>query len=242
MVSDATSFISNRKNVISITRHKIRHILSYVIECHWLLLNDNITYSLKEINSKTKIKPEEYFRTKFVDNYLRKEKHLLKQFNLEDIFFGKEEVEIYKNKSGIEQEDKIDIYVRDVALQKYWSTPDEVYFVIECKRIKILSDTKKYIEDIEKFCNRDYINIRLPFEGQIAFIENSGLIHSVIVDEINAQLIASPTITTNSNLSNIKLHSKLQCSYVSIHRRKFLKNDRFFIYHLMFDYSKIVLE
>lgn len=111
MSSSASTFIKGRKNIISITDNRIKHVLWYILECHRIFLNDKITYSLKEIKNTTKIKPEEYFRTKFVDNYLRKNRGLLKSFQMEDIFFGKEEVEIYKDKSGIEQEDKIDIYI-----------------------------------------------------------------------------------------------------------------------------------
>jgi hypothetical protein len=242
MVSNAKSFIKSRKDPLSITNQRVKYVLSYVIECHQLFLKDNVTYSLKEIKNTTKIKPEEYFRSKFVDNYLRRNRSLLQNSQLEDVFFGKEEVELYKDKFGIEQEDKIDIYIRDSGLQKYWSAFDEAYFVIECKRIKQLSDTKDYIIDIEKFCNRNYLNLRLPFEGQIAFIENPKLSHTLIVDEINSRLEKSTTITTDSFLSNTKLHNTLDCSYHSSHKKNYNKKEQFSIYHLMLDYSGIVVD
>lgn len=241
MVNNASRFTRNRTDIFSITNQRILQILWYIIECHQIFINDNKTYSLRTIKYNSKIKPEEYFRTKFVDDYLRKNKHLLQIFQLEEIFFGKEESEIYKDNFGIEKEDFIDIYVRDSGLQTYWDNKDEVYFAIECKRINHLSDTKDYIVDIEKFCNRNYSNIRLPFEGQIAFIENPKLTHLDVADEINGRLRKSSTITTCSFLSSVKLHSKIQCTYTSIHERNFAHNEQFLIYHLMFDYSEIVL-
>ena len=242
MVSNASTFILNRKDALAFTNNRIRHILSYVIECHRIFLTDNLTYSVSRINSDTKIKTEEYFRTKFVDNYLRKNRHLLESIQMDELFFGKEEVEIYQDNEGIEQEDKIDIYVREVSLQKYWSINEEVYFTVECKRIKKLSDTKEYIIDIEKFCNRKYINTRLPFEGQIAFIENPKLHHTVVVETINKKLLTSSTITTCSFLTGIKLHSIIQSSYISTHKKNFLPMEEFSIYHLMFDYSGVVVD
>ena len=70
--------------------------------------------------------------------------------------------------------DKIDIAVWENILQSFWSgkTDDEIRFAIECKRIEQLSDASNYTSDMEKFCKRNHVNTRLPFEGQIAFIEN----------------------------------------------------------------------
>src|SRR3989339_166470 len=242
MSFSASTFIRGRKSITSITDNRIKHVLWYILECHRIFLNDNITYSLKEIKNTTKIKPEDYFRTKFVDNYLRKNRGLLQSFQMEDIFFGKEEVEIYEDNSGIKQEDKIDIYVRDASLQKYWSNEGEVYFAIECKRIKQLSDSNIYISDIDKFCKRNYTNLRLPFVGQIAFIENTTLSHDLVAIEINSYLKKSTSIITDKYLSNIKLHSTIDCSYHSLHKKNFLKKESFLIYHLLFNYSSIVTD
>lgn len=242
MVNNASRFTHNRTDVLSITNQRIKRILWYIIECHLIFINDNKIYSLKELKSNSKIKPEEYFRTKFVDEYLRRNKHLLQIFQMEDVFFGKEESEFYKDNFRIEQEDFIDIYIRDSGLQSYWGNKEEVYFAIECKRIKQLSDARDYVTDIEKFCNRSHINMRLPFEGQIAFIENPKLTQTTIVDKINSSLHSNNYITTNSYLTSTKIHSTLDCSYLSTHKKNFSPNQKFSIYHLMFDYSKVVLD
>lgn len=232
MVNNASRFTQNRTDVLSITNQRITKILGYVIECHQIFIADKKIYSLNVIKSQSKIKPEEYFRTKFVDNYLRKNKHYLQIFQLEDIFFGKEESEIYKDKFEIEQEDFIDIYVREPGLQNYWGNNEEIYFAIECKRIKQLSDTKDYIIDIEKFCNRSHINTRLPIEGQIAFIENSKLTQTIIVDKINSYLRTEtfiPSIVTDSYLTAITIHPKINCSFRSVHKKNFPPFQQFSI-------------
>jgi len=241
MVNNAFRFTRNRSDVLSITNQRIKRILWYIIECYLIFINDNKTYSLKELKSNSKIKPEEYFRTKFVDEYLRRNKHLLQIFQMEDIFFGKEESEFYKDNFKIEQEDFIDIYIRDSGLQSYWCNKEEIYFAIECKRIKQLSDARDYLSDIEKFCNRSHINTRLPFEGQIAFIENPKLTQTTIIDKINSILLSNKLIRTDSYLVATEIHKKLNCAFHSIHKKNFSPNQQFAIYHLMLDYSGIVI-
>ena len=242
MVNNAFRFTRNRSDVLSITNQRIKRILWYIIECYLIFINDNKTYSLKELKSNSKIKPEEYFRTKFVDEYLRRNKHLLQIFQMEDVFFGKEESEFYKDNFKIEQEDFIDIYIRDSGLQSYWCNKEEIYFAIECKRIKQLSDARDYLSDIEKFCNRSHINTRLPFEGQIAFIENPKLTQTTIIDKINSILLSNKLIRTDSYLVATEIHKKLNCAFHSIHKKNFSPNQQFAIYHLMLNYSKVVIK
>jgi hypothetical protein len=244
MVSDATAFILNRKDVLSVTNQRIRNILSYIIECHQIFLNKNITYSQTWVKQNTSFHFEDYLKVEFMDKYLIPNKHLLKNSisELEEINFSAETQKRYIDTDGKQKPDKIDIYINKLGLQKEWNEMDEnVYFVLECKRIKHLSDTKDYIKDIEKFCNRDYTNLRLPFEGQIAFIENPKINHSGLKDNINNSLQTSTNITTTSLLSSIKIHSKIDCAYTSIHKKTFHKKEKFSIYHLMFDYSKVVV-
>jgi hypothetical protein len=245
MVSNASTFILNRKDALSITNQRIRYIISYVIECHWLLLSDNVTYSQTWVQQNTTFHFEDYMKFKFLDDYLIPNKHLLNDVisELEEINFAPETQKRYIDTDGKQKPDKIDICINKLGLQKVWNDNDEnVYLAIECKRIRQLSDTNDYIVDIEKFCNRNYTHLRLPFEGQIAFIENSKLTHVDVKNGINDRLNISSTITTCSLLSSIKLHSKIQCSYISRHKKNFIPKERFSIYHLMFDYSGVVLK
>lgn len=241
MSFNAFEFNISRKTVDSDSKKRIKQILSYVLECHKLMLIDNVTFSLSEI-SKSKIKPENKFRNYFVDNYLRVNNHLLKNFaETEHIYFDKESEETFMQ-NEIEQTDKIDIYIRDSALTNLLKGENQnVYFAIECKRIKILSDTKEYVLDIQKYVERNHTNQRLPFEAQIAFIENEKLSHKIISDEVNSILKKTSTIVTDSFLLPEKLHSSVYGTYSSKHKKNFVNKDSFLIYHLMFDYSKVVL-
>ena len=239
MGSNASEFNKSRLTINALTKKRVKFILSYVLECHKLLLEDKVEYSLSEIK-KSKIKPENKFRNYFVDNYLRKNSHLLNFSNTDEFtFFDKESEETF-TENNIEQTDKIDIYIRDKALSSSFGSNGNVYFAIECKRIKIKSDSKEYVLDIEKFSKRSHIATRLPFEGQIAFIENNKLNHKLIKDEVNLILKQISTIKTDLFLQQEKLHSSIDGTYLSKHRRNFNQKS-FSIYHLMLDYSKVVI-
>ncbi len=245
MVSDATIFIQNRKDPISITNHRIKNILWYILECHKIFIKDNRNYSQNWVRNNTTIHFEDYLKFEFIDNYLIPNKYLLKDIcsELEEINFAAETQQRYIDADGKQKPDKIDICINKLGLQNEWNDADEnIYFALECKRIKHLADTNGYIVDIGKFCQRNHTNLRLPFEGQIAFIENPQLSHTNITNEINKRLNKSATITTDSYLSNIKLHKTLDCSYLSTHKKNFLHKEQFSIYHLMFDYSEVVVE
>lgn len=146
-MSEAFNFISKRKQPLSLRQKNIQNILWYFLECYNLVLADGKTYSVSEIN-KGKIKLENYLRNKLVDEYLREYTHLLQdRFKTEYISFDKDSEETYIDNEGYESTDKIDIYIRNKALQDCWSGEKNVYFAIECKRIEILSDAQKYIDE-----------------------------------------------------------------------------------------------
>lgn len=62
----------------------------------------------------------------------------------------------------------------------------------------------------------------------------------IISDEVNDILKATLTINTDLFLLPEKLHSSVNGTYLSKHKRKH-NNQAFSIYHLMFDYSNVVL-
>jgi hypothetical protein len=243
MPDNVLSFITSRKNPIAITRKRVGSIIQYIIHCYKLQLANDIVYSKSAKKSKQKF--EDYLKTKLVDDYLRKNKEYFKIINsgIEDIFFGKEETELYIDNSEIEQEDKIDICIRELGLQKAWSgnNKEEIYFAIECKRIETLSDSKKYVADIQKIVDREHIEFRLPFEGMIAFVENPNLNHALVSDKVTEILKITNTIATIQYLLPIKLDANFEGSYTSLHNKNFNKKEAFSIYHLLFDYSKIVV-
>lgn len=243
-MTNASNFIQNRKKVFSVTEKRIKSILWYIIECNSIFLSEtSIPYSKSWVKNNTTITFEDYLKFELIDKYLVKNKHLLngKLSALENINFSAETQKRYVDTDGKQKPDKIDVYINKIGLQKEWNESDEnIYFAIECKRIKILSDAKEYIIDIDKFCNRNHTNLRLPFEGQIGFIENAELTHSTISTEINNKLKNGTSINTTNYLKNVELHNAFEGSYSSTHRKNFGNNDVFSIYHLLFDYSKIV--
>jgi len=240
-MSEASNFISKRKRSLSLWQKNIQNILWYMLECYSIILSEGKTYSLSEIN-KSNIKPENYLRNKLVDEYLRKHTHLFKEkFKTEYIFFDKDTEETYIDKEGRESTDKIDIYIRNKALQDYWSNEPNVYYAVECKRIKELSDTQKYINEdtVGKFIERKHTEFRQPIEGQLAFIENSNISSLNVVDEINKRL--NNNTNTESFLSSVEIHEIQKCCFISKHNRSFNTNKKFCIYHLLLNYSNIIV-
>jgi len=242
----ASTFIQNRKKVISITYDRVNQIIWYCIECYNLLLKDKRAYSKSNVSAKTRYTFEDYLKIEFVENYLKLNKTILrnKVSDLEEITFLYETVKTFidTTDNGIEGSDKIDIYVNKLGLKNHWAVEDEdLYLSIECKRINILSDCGDYVNDIEKFCTRQYKNLRLPFEGQIGFIESSRLNHTSVSAEINRRLGLSKTVVTNQFLKNQLFHTGFKGSYLSEHIRNYKPKDKFTIFHLLFDYSNLVV-
>lgn len=240
---NASRFV--RKRRLLVTDRRIRQILWYVIECHLIFLGDKITYSQKWVKANTTHKFEDYLKFRLVEDYLVRHKKLL-QVNiseLEEITFSCETQKEYIDTDTKLKPDKIDIYINKIGLRNLWKEEDEnVYFAIECKRIKILSDTTDYVKDIEKFTKRNHTNLRLPFEGQIAFIENEKLNYKNVTDKINKKLKKSTAIKTLNPLTQTKLHASFTGAYLSKHKKNFGKKQTFSIYHLLFDYSGVVVK
>lgn len=246
MISDASQFIQNRKDSFSITNKRITQIISYVCECYEICVKDKIIapYSISKHSRNSTLTFEDFLKFDLIDNYLNVNKHLFKErvTELEEIHFSAETQERYTDSLDSKQKpDKIDIYVDRLGLHNEWVTHNnQVYFAIECKRIKILSDTKAYIGDIKKVTNRNHTNLRLPFEGQIAFIENTKLDHTMVVKKANSILGKDSEILTLQYLKFQNFHSTFKATYSSIHTKNFGENKSFWVYHLLFNYSDIV--
>lgn len=236
---DASDYIMNRKvSKTAITDKRISQILTYVIDCYLMFKDDGITYTEKE---KGKISQEDYFRNGLVDDYLRKNLNLINMSSTTEIRFAREATETYTDSDGVKHDDKIDVHITDTALQKSWNHSDDaIYYAIECKRIKTLSDTTAYVGDIKKFTERDYTSTRLPFEGQIAFVEDSKIKDVEIIDSTNKKLGGHDSIITKEALQDCKLHSTFESCYSSKHLRNSTK-ELFVIHHLLFDYSNVVM-
>ncbi|MDR2954060.1 MAG: hypothetical protein LBV43_03165 [Prevotella sp.] len=241
-MSEASLFISKRKH--SITENRVKNVLWYVGECYILLINDKVKYSEKLHVKSSTIPFEDYLRNRLVEDYLIKNKNLLKEriSELDEINFGYETNKEYIEK-GILKPDKIDIYINKLGLNGILEDSDEnVYYAIECKRIRNLGDsTTQYINDIVKFSNREYVKRRLPFEGQLGFIELNSITHIEVYGNINDKLNKEAEITTDTPLQPCTINQNISCSYISKHKRNIGNKEQFSIYHLLLDYSDIVI-
>jgi len=245
-MSEDYVFALNRKT--SVTEKRIKVILWYILECYSLIIKKNEKYSQNWVKNNTSFKFENYLRNRLVEDYLIANKNLLRQKipALNDINFSYEtEKEYIDTQDNKQKSDKIDIYINKLGLQKEWKEQDEnVYFAIECKRIRNLdSDIAGkygYISDIKKFTIRNHIKTRLPFEGQIAFIENQNINHTTLRKKINDILLNLNSIITDSFLNSVVLNDKYNGTYLSIHQQNMSKQN-FSIYHLFLSYSTIVI-
>ncbi len=244
MLNNAASFIRNRKEVVAITYDRVTNIIWYLAECYQTLSKDHPTYSIELVGKNTTLHFEDFLKMEFLDKYLIPNEHLIssKCSELEDINFHYENQKRYLDISDKKvKPDKIDIYINKLGLQSSWNQQEEnIYYAIECKRIKTLSDCKAYIGDTKKFADRRYNDLRLPFEEQIAFIENSRLSHSAVSAEINNRLKATSSLITTQFLESEVLHKLFNGCYSSRHKRNFNRNEPFTVFHLLFDYSKFV--
>lgn len=245
MIFDATLFTKNRRNQ---TQKRVEMVFRYVIYCYQKMTSEARTY--KKINflneAKTRFNLEEGLSEKLVNDYLGiwDNKEYYKR-NISD----KPDVEIYFNlepkqsftENDTIKDDFIDIKVQETGISNILGKAgiqEQIHLALECKVIeKGYSD---YVSDIQKMCDRPYNSPRLNFEGQIAFITNSKYSHISVKDGINNNLSSNRGISTNKFLDLINLTPTFDASYLSKHIRNHNKQS-FDIYHLMFDYSKVVL-
>ncbi len=228
-----------------LTEFRINIILKYFIHCFFIMQKEGRKYDYKD---KGKVKKEDYLRDGLVDDYLNKttNKDYFREYisdnpNVE-IYFQKEEKQNYLEQDTL-AEDFIDITVKETKLSEILNkgTSDEIRFAIECKRINKSQSYSEYVNDIYKFTSRQYKTYRLPYEGQIAFVENSSLTCAIVSKNINERLKSDSNIVTVQFLENKTFDPLFDGGYHSVHKRNYGDQNNFSIYHLIFDYSKIVI-
>lgn len=237
MSLDASQFINNRVNKNSLTLSRVNNILIAAINSYQEIKAKNIVFDCSKANLGS-IKQEDYLRNCFVDNYLKEK---LKQISNGTTHYivSKDSEEQYESiENGKKHNDPIDIQIFDSGLATVWGV-SQAYFAIECKRFPTGGVTE-YVRDIEKFTDRTYKELRLPFEGQLGFIEKEGLTHSTLTSNINRNLHnKDSSIVTNKLLDFYRIKYDFDGSYHSEHKRK--NGNKFEIYHLFFDYSKHII-
>lgn len=233
------------ENKISgVVQSRIVCILSYIVDCYYVMVSNKPKYSIAEVLKNSTYKFEEYLTSEFVENYLNPRISNISLSQLNRVTFSTESTKKYIDVQDMkEKPDKIDIFITNLGLENELSSViTQPYFALECKRIRKESCINEYLKDIKKFTNRKHCNNRLPFEGQIAYMENPELIASEIVGSINEKLLRNEIINTIQKLELKKIHETFEGCYYSKHLKDFGENNLFSIYHLMFDFSKIVVD
>lgn len=233
MSLNASNYSKNRANKLALTQKRIKTILSCTIKSYERIIADDVIF---DYSKRGKIKHEDYLRNRLVDDYLENELSLV-DIGTEYFTVNKEVSEEYTSLIDSQlHNDPIDIHIIDRALKKSWGKNPKPYFAIECKRIGSISE---YVNDTKKFTERNYTKLRLPFEGQLGFIEKRGWNHKIVRDKINTNLSKNTLIKTTRNLAPVVIKPGFGSTYISEHEKK--DTTLFSVLHLFLDYSKIVL-
>jgi hypothetical protein len=248
-------FIQKRRN--SNARKLFVKVVGYFTYCYQKIIDDKTTYSESYVNQKTSYKLEDYLKTRFVLDYLRKRNNKLsyqkllsqklnRQFNgIENLHFHSEPEEEFIQ-DGIEKRDKIDIHVTNLGLVDNWNDVDNenLYFAFECKRLLNTKKSNDYLSDTIKFTTRNYSSFRFPFNGMLGFVENSSISIREIIDDLENRLVNHATINSVKYSGKIwhpfEIENFEYCR-LSKHRHD-SSNTCIEIFHLFLDYSEIIVQ
>lgn len=242
---NASNFKSDSEQL---TQKRVEIVLQYVIYCYQKMVLEGKTYKRANfLNEKnTRYNLEEGLSEKFVDEYLgiwdnlQYYKHNISDKPDVHLYFNYEPKQSYTENNTI-KDDFIDIKVQETGLSDIWSksgNQQQIHLAIECKIVE--NGYSEYVSDIKKMCNRSFNTPRLNFEGQIAYIINPSYTHLSVKSGINTNLSSNSEIITIQDLKPKVFKEGFDASYLSVHNRNHNK-QQFSIYHLMFDYTKVVV-
>jgi hypothetical protein len=176
---------------------------------------------------------ERIIRNRLHKDYLDNQE-ILDRFELQVYFF---DIEIPSLGNDYHETGRVDIKIYN-ALERLRNRQSP-YFIIECKRLDGINTGKgslnwKYVEDgIKRFTTRADYPSNKGLNGMIGFIVKSVKI-SLVTDAINSLL------NQGEQLVNVNITNDFDFIYISKH---FDYQDRDFeLYHLMFDYSSIIMK
>lgn len=241
----ASNFKSSSEKL---TQKRVEMVMQYVVYCYQKMINEAKKYQ-KDIflnENKTRYNLEEGLSEKLVEDYLGiwdnlnyYKNNISKEPNI-DLYFNNEAKQSY-TENNIIKDDFIDIKIQETGLSEIWGktgNQQQIHLAIECKVVE--NGYSEYVSDIKKMCDRAFNTPRLNFEGQIAYIINPSYSHSSVVLGINKNLSTDSGIITTQELQPRIITQKFDPSYFSIHKRNY-NQKTFSIYHLMLDYTKVVV-
>lgn len=229
---DAYTFATKREK-LALTQKRVKQILVCVINSYEKIIDEGVVF---DFNDSGTLKHEDFLRNRLVDDYLNNELSLI-DIGTEYFTVNKEVSEEYTSLVDNESHpDPIDIHIVDKGLKNSWGRNTKPYFAIECKRLGSIS---KYVNDTKKMTERNYKMLRLPIEGQLGFIENSKWGYLTVKDKINDELSRNSHIETLKYLKSVALKDNFKGSFLSEHKKK--DNTHFSIFHILLNYSEIIL-
>lgn len=245
MINSASNFKPNSEQL---TQKRVEMVMQYVTYCYQKMIIEKKTYQKQDFfnENKTRYNLEEGLSEKLVNDYLSIFDNInyYKKFISDTpnvyLYFNNEPKQSYTENST-SKDDFIDIKVQETKLSEIWSgtgNQQQIHFAIECKVVE--NGYSEYVSDIKKMCNRSFNTPRLNFEGQIAYITNPNYTHLSVSSGIRKNLLNNSEILTIQNLEAKNISPKVDFSYLSKHKRNH-NQQSFSIYHLMLDYTKIVL-
>ncbi|MCB9261454.1 MAG: hypothetical protein H6607_03690 [Flavobacteriales bacterium] len=230
---NASIFSKGREKALALTQKRVKQILVCVINSYEKIIADGVVF---DFNDRGTYSQEDYLTSELVENYFQNELDLLNSGTTDYSVAGHNSEEKYYDDNDKPRPDKIDIQIVDTALKNSLAVQEKTYFAIECKRLGSISE---YVNDTKKITERNHKMFRLPFEGQLGFIENPDWNYETVKDKVNDKLSKNSTIETTKLLEAMVLKEKFDGSYYSEHKK--INKIPFSVFHLFFNYSKIVL-
>lgn len=228
---------------VSKLQQRVEMIMQYIIYCYTIMCTEEVKYKKEDSKKEDgKYHLEVYLSKKLVDDYLNIRtntatyKNIISNDPCVSIFFSNEPSQTLNDN----MDEFIDIQIFESTLDSLLAneTPRQMYFAIECKLIS--NGYSEYVSDIEKFCNYNHTTFRLPFESQIGYILNPKYTCKYVAKGINDNLDRNKQINTLEPLKPIQIVEGFNNSYISTHKRNY-KNEIFKDYHLLLNYSNIVV-
>lgn len=254
---NAKRFIKKRRN--SNARKLFIKVLGYFVFCYEQVISEEKQYSYTYISKKTSSTVEDFLKKRFVFDYLRKRKLQLTYQNqlsqnlgrntteIETLYFYPEpEAEYTQN--DLLKSDKIDVLVTNLPLKDDWSDveKEDLYFVFEYKRLLNKTKNASYITDTQKFVDRKYTFFRFPFNGMVGIIEKSKIPVLDIIEDIETKLKNSTTIKSIESDGKILspfIIPSTTFNYCRLATHYHNNNQgKIEVFHLFFDYSKILID
>ncbi|MFK7946769.1 MAG: hypothetical protein AB8G11_04205 [Saprospiraceae bacterium] len=224
-------------------------MIEYVCYSYQQIVTTNVTYSRSYCKEQTKYTFEDFLKIRLVVDFLQNRSNKLnfKYANeIEPLTFQYETEKEYEQDKFLKS-DKIDIFISNLGIQKYWQNMnnEDLYFAVECKRLSNKGKSNEYLTDTQKFTDRNYKTFRFPFNGMAGFIEKlSTSSISQVINDLDNRLLTHQHITSEIKNNKI-LHDfpmqDFQYCRVGKHYHS-VTNQKIEVFHIFLNYSNNIVD